>query len=272
MERKSWKKKRQRNLTGNRIKNRIRSRKKNALQEELQRAFAAPKPQHREAFLQLLSERSLDIEQSVETEQSLKAERFAADTESAAWPGRWIDAGLPAFVLSQITYISKGIWWLSAAVFAAACLLAASPGMAGDRNQNQVIWGISALAPLLAMTVIAESGRSQSCQMAELEMATRFSLRSVALARLGILGLENLGMLILFVFMGRGGDGAGQGGSMVQAGLGILLPYLLTSFLGLRIVRSFRGREAVYYCFGMAACISILAVVLSLTMTGNYIL
>ena len=253
MEGKSWKKKRQRNLTGNRIKNRIRSRKKNALQEELQRAFAAPKPQHREAFLQLLSERSLDIEQSVETEQSLKAERFAADTESAAWPGRWIDAGLPAFVLSQITYISKGIWWLSAAVFAAACLLAASPGMAGDRNQNQVIWGISALAPLLAMTVIAES-----CQMAELEMATRFSLRSVALARLGILGLENLGMLILFVFMGRGGDGAGQGGSMVQAGLGILLPYLLTSFLGLRIVRSFRGREAVYYCFGMASCISIL--------------
>ena len=55
MEGKSWKKKRQRNLTGNRIKNRIRSRKKNALQEELQRAFAAPKPQHREAFLQLLS-------------------------------------------------------------------------------------------------------------------------------------------------------------------------------------------------------------------------
>ena len=188
----------------------------------------------------------------------MKTKRSASDTESAAWPGQWIDAGLPAFVLSQITYISKGIWWLSAAVFAAACLLAASPGMAGDRNQNQVIWGISALAPLLAMTVIAESGRSQSCQMAELEMATRFSLRSVALARLGILGLENLGMLILFVFMGRGGDGAGQGGSMVQAGLGILLPYLLTSFLGLRIVRSFRGREAVYYCFGMAACISIL--------------
>ncbi len=258
MEGKSWEKKRQRNLTGKRIKNRIRSRKKNVLQEELQRAFAAPKPQHREAFLRQLSERSLEIEQSVGTEQFLKTERSVSDTESAAWPGQWIDAGLPAFVLSQITYISKGIWWLSAAVFAAACLLAASPGMAGDRNQNQVIWGISALAPLLAMTVIAESGRSQSCQMAELEMATRFSLRSVALARLGILGLENLGMLILFVFMGRGGDGAGQGGSMVQAGLGILLPYLLTSFLGLRIVRSFRGREAVYYCFGMASCISIL--------------
>ncbi len=231
MEGKSWKKKWQRN--------RIRNRKKKVLKEELQCAFAAPKPQRREAFLQLLSERSLGTEQSLETDRLLKT-------------------GLPSFVLSQVMYISKGIWWLSAAVFAAACLLAASPGMAGDRNQNQVIWGISALAPLLAMTVIAESGRSQSCQMAELEMATRFSLRSVALARLGILGLENLGMLILFVFMGRGGDGAGQGGSMVQAGLGILLPYLLTSFLGLRIVRSFRGREAVYYCFGMAACISIL--------------
>lgn len=50
MEGKSWEKKRQRNLTGNRIKNRIRSRKKNALREELQRAFAAPKPQHREVW------------------------------------------------------------------------------------------------------------------------------------------------------------------------------------------------------------------------------
>lgn len=231
MEGKSWKKKWQRN--------RIRNRKKKVLKEELQCAFAAPKPQRREAFLQLLSERSLGTEQSLETERLLKT-------------------GLPSFVLSQVMYISKGIWWLSAAVFAAACLLAASPGMAGDRNQNQVIWGISALAPLLAMTVIAESGRSQSFRMAELEMATRFSLRSVALARLGILGLENLGMLILLAFMGRGGDGAGQDGSIVQAGLGILLPYLLTSFLGLWIVRRFRGREAVYYCFGMAACISIL--------------
>ena len=231
MEGKSWKKKWQRN--------RIRNRKKKVLKEELQCAFAAPKPQRREAFLQLLSERSLGTEQSLETDRLLKT-------------------GLPSFVLSQVMYISKGIWWLSAAVFAAACLLAASPGMAGDRNQNQVIWGISALAPLLAMTVIAESGRSQSFRMAELEMATRFSLRSVALARLGILGLENLGMLILLAFMGRGGDGAGQDGSIVQAGLGILLPYLLTSFLGLWIVRRFRGREAVYYCFGMAACISIL--------------
>lgn len=231
MEGKSWKKKWQRN--------RIRNRKKKVLKEELQCAFAAPKPQRREAFLQLLSERSLGTEQSLETDRLLKT-------------------GLPSFVLSQVMYISKGIWWLSAAVFAAACLLTASPGMAGDRNQNQVIWGISALAPLFAMTVIAESGRSQSFRMAELEMATRFSLRSVALARLGILGLENLGMLILLAFMGRGGDGAGQDGSIVQAGLGILLPYLLTSFLGLWIVRRFRGREAVYYCFGMAACISIL--------------
>ena len=200
MEGKSWKKKWQRN--------RIRNRKKKVLKEELQCAFAAPKPQRREAFLQLLSERSLGTEQSLETDRLLKT-------------------GLPSFVLSQVMYISKGIWWLSAAVFAAACLLTASPGMAGDRNQNQVIWGISALAPLLAMTVIAESGRSQSFRMAELEMATRFSLRSVALARLGILGLENLGMLILLAFMGRGGDGAGQDGSIVQAGLGILLPYLL---------------------------------------------
>ena len=75
MEGKSWKKKRQRNLTGNRIKNRIRSRKKNALQEELQRAFAAPKPQHREAFLQLLSERPLDIEQFVEIGRASCRER-----------------------------------------------------------------------------------------------------------------------------------------------------------------------------------------------------
>lgn len=219
--------------------------KKKELQKELWYAFAAPKPQRREEFLRLLAERAL------------VDERYGLHAENVAHPNRPL-AGLPVFVLSQIAYIRKGIWWLSAMIFACACFLAASPGMAGDGAQDRVLWGIAALAPLLAMTVIAESGRSETWEMAELEMVTRFSLRSVVLARLGILGLENLVMLTLFVFVGRGGDPVGQEGGVLQTGLCILLPYLLTCFLGLWIVRRFRGQQAVYWCFGMAVCVSVM--------------
>ena len=112
--------------------------------------------------------------------------------------------------------------------------------------------------PLLALTVVSESGRSQNYEMAELEMATRFSLRSVVLARLGILGMENLIVLSLLLPV----ETARQGGTVVQAGVYVLVPYLMTTFSGLWIVRRIHGREAVYICAGTAVCISFLTMAL----------
>ena len=83
-------------------------------------------------------------------------------------------------------------------------------------------------------------------------MATRFSLRSVLLARLVILGLGNLFLLgLLFPVSLAGGHIP-----PLQAVFCIATPFLLTSFTCLCIVRRRRERESIYLCVGVTACIS----------------
>ncbi len=208
-----------------------------AVREEMRSAPWLPDPVRRDRFLE-----------SFAAEMAQKESRTSAS-------GR--DVFL--FVLSQIAYMRKWIWGLSAAVFAAACFMAVSYAAEGRGAADRVLWGISALTPVLALTVIAESGRSQHYEMAELEMAARFSLRSVVLARLGVLGLENLLILAAFTVL-SGSGGAGDAGRMygaLRTGICILLPYLLTSFIGLWIVCRVKGSEAVSVCIGVAACISV---------------
>lgn len=150
------------------------------------------------------------------------------------------------FLLVQIRYIRKWVWWVSAAVFAAAAL------GAGVLSRD-MLWEISALTPLLALTAVCESGRSECYEMAELEQATRFSLRSVTMARLCILGTENLALLCLLTPLGLRHSGV----SSLAAGLYILTPFLLTAFLGLYFVRRIRGREGSYACFGAALFVGV---------------
>ena len=149
------------------------------------------------------------------------------------------------FLFSQMAYIRKWIWGISAAIFTVAMFGA----ITAPKN---LVWIISALTPLLAVTVITECGRSGNYEMAELEMATRFSLKSVILARMGILGMENLIVLGFLLAVGIWNEVF----EPVQAGTCIIIPYLLTDFIGLQIVRRFKGQEAVYFCAGAAFCIS----------------
>lgn len=132
---------------------------KQHLRQELKNVFDAPQPLHKRAFLRALEQPKISI--------------FA-------------------FVLTQLGYIRRWVWIVSALVFVLSA--AGAAGLPSD-----TVWVASALMPLLALTVVSESGRSQNYEMAELEMATRFSLRSVVLARLGILGMENLIVLVLLL-------------------------------------------------------------------------
>lgn len=184
----------------------------NRWKEELKQAFAAPPPLQKQKFIRQLQQPSMCIQE---------------------------------FLFSQLGYIRKWIWCVSVLIFSIAVLGTAIFSL-------DMVWGISALTPLLALTLISESGRSESYGMAELEMATRFSLRSVILARLLILGLLNLILLCLLIFLGFWNNEL----SPFAVGLYIITPFLLTAFAGLCIVRKFRGREAGYTCVGIAACIS----------------
>ena len=148
------------------------------------------------------------------------------------------------FLFSQVCYIRKWIWGISAVGF----MVSVFGIVVSYRN---LVWMISAFTPLLAVTVISECGRSENYEMAELEMVTRFSLRSVLFARLWILGGGNALLLSLMLAAGIW-NGEGE---PFQTGVCILIPYLLTALIGLCIVRRFRGREAMYFCMGIAVAI-----------------
>lgn len=186
------------------------------LKKELKDAFEVPPPMHKKEFLQQLHK-----------------------------PG----IGVQEFVILQVGYIRKWVWAVSALIFMVSLVGAVMLSV-------DMLWSIAAFTPLLALAIISESGRSENCEMAELEMATRFSLRSVVLARLGILGIENLVLLALLLPLGLWNNLL----KPIQAGIYILVPYLLTTWVGLWVLRKYRNKEAMYFCSGVAACISILSI------------
>lgn len=151
-----------------------------------------------------------------------------------------------AFVGIQMAYIRKWIWAVSAVVFAAAFFGA-------EFLEKDILWCVSAFMPLLAVTVITESGRSGTYGMAEFELSTRFSLKSVVLARMGILGAADFVLVCLLIPLTFRNGKAG----IFQTGVYMLCPYLLTAFSGLWIFRRMHGKEAVYLCAALAMGVSV---------------
>ena len=149
------------------------------------------------------------------------------------------------FMLSQIRFIKKSVWFLS--------LLLLLPAMWGACFVSEnMIWIVSSFIPFLALLLIAESTKSTIYRMNELEMAARFSLKSVVLARLSILGTFNLilfSVLITICYLV-------SGISLLQIGVYLFVPYLLTANISLYIVRHFRNKETIYWCMAIAVLVS----------------
>lgn len=182
------------------------------LKAAVKEAFTAPEPQHKKYFFQKIQ------------------------------PSR---ISMPSFVQSQIGYISKWVWMLDLGVLATAL-------WGASRMQRELLWLLSALMPLLALTLLTESRRSEVWKMAELEMASPFSLKTVLLARMGILGIANLLLFCTLILISREKIDC----PLFQTGIYLLCPYLLTSFLGLWVSRRIRGKEALYGCMGLSILVS----------------
>lgn len=150
-----------------------------------------------------------------------------------------------SFILSQLGYIPLWIW---AASFA-TLLIALFSEHFMSRNTLGVI---SACIPFVASSAVAESGRSTVYRMAELEKASLFSLKSVTLTRLGIIGLSHLLLLGLLCPLAS----VGSLFSTLQTGVYLFVPYLLTTTMSLTFARKFHGRETIYLCLGIAALVS----------------
>lgn len=187
------------------------------LEQELRILFRAPAPTRQEEFL-------------------------------AGRPRQSISHG--AFVLVQAAYIRKWVWVLSVAVFGVLVGGAA-------RWQQETVWIAAGMMPFLALLAAQEHMRSTMYNMTELELSTRFSVKSIVLARMGLLGSLHLLLLILvlplLVLYGQAG--------IVQTGVYLLVPYLMTTFLSMACARRVRGRESFYLCLGIAIIVSSLQVV-----------
>ena len=122
------------------------------------------------------------------------------------------------FLAGQVLYIEKWIWAVSVLLLlfiAEACRL---------RPGNYPF----ALTPFLAAGVLAQTRRSFRWKMAEMEHAARFSLRSVMLARLFIVGAFNTAGLMIVILAVR----PCYSYSLLRVFLYMMVPYLTAAWLG----------------------------------------
>lgn len=181
---------------------------KREMKEGLKKLYEAPQPERKRAFLRELS---------------------AGDVHTGYM--LWM----------QISYISN-LEWIISGIFVGIVVLM------GWFYQNQAFGIILVMMPFLAVMGISESMRSVTYGMDELEMSARFSFKSIVLARMCIVGIENLVLAFVAALFIQG--------NFVQAVLYFLVPYLVTVYGSLLIVRNFPGREGVYTCMGLAVSVS----------------
>ena len=182
------------------------------MREALKEAFEAPAPAHKQDFLGNVPQ------------------------------GR---VSLFSFMLSQAGYIRKRVFVIS--------LFPVLLSLAGVCVLNfDMMWIISAFMPFLALSAVTENFRSAAYGMEELEMSARFSLKSVVLARMGILGALHLVLLCLLMPLAC----VHSIFTAAQTGVYLLISYLLADVTGLWILRNLRGKEGLYACLGAAVGIS----------------
>lgn len=137
-----------------------------------------------------------------------------------------------ALLLVQLRYIPLPAWALSFALFALMLL--------ASRLLPAYYAGCTyALVPFLSVTTVSVSMRSCRYRMAELESTTLFSLGSVIMMRMLLLGIGNLGMLVALTFFM-------EPQFLLAEFLYILAPYLLTASGSLMIYRRYAQRDANY--------------------------
>ena len=186
----------------------------NQLKRSIQKAFAAPEPDQQEKarFLRTLPQPQISLFQ---------------------------------FILVQASYVRKVSWVLSGLILLLALF--------GAYNISQdTLWVVSAFVPALGLLAVTEGNRSMMYGMSEFEMSTRFSLKSIVLARMSILGLINFAVIAILTPLCRIGNDV----SLLQTGMCLLVPYLLTVNFSLWIARRINDKEIIYGCMCVATIVS----------------
>ena len=206
-------------------------------------AFSVPSPQKKKEFLEYLEK------ENVYRENTQRQKAQSSNTAKAT-------ISTVSFLLSQVAYIRKRVYLASLLILALAIMVAGQTGA-------DSVWAVAAMMPFIALCMAAESARSETYGMAEFEMASRFSIKSIMLARFGTIGFMH--MVLLCILIPVIGHSAFL--SYIQIGIYLLVPYLAASVLELAAVRRFRGKEAISVCMSISVMISIMNTVVKELLT-----
>lgn len=177
--------------------------------EQLQQAFSVPVAKNKKKFLRTLPKQKV---------------------------------GLWTLILSQAAYIRAWVWAVSFLMFGMAVF-------AAWYMEQDVIWVLSAFMPFAALVLVTEIFKSSAYGMTELEMSSRFCLRTILLARMVIIGTVQLAGLLLSVSV--------AGLILLVNGVYLVVPYLLTTLLGLVAVRRLHGKEGMFVCCSISTAVSV---------------
>ncbi len=186
------------------------------LKKELQNAFTPPMPQSKDKF--------------IKTIHYPKMSYFG-------------------FILSQICYIRKRIWFFS------IVLLLITFGTVYFIPQNQIysVWIVSAFIPFLALLTAAEISRSDIFGMSEIEAGCRFSLPQLTGARMIILGACSFTVIpIIAVVLGFSSPVG-----IIKAALYILTPFITVNGISLVILNKVNGSDGIYISAAAAVGVSL---------------
>lgn len=162
-----------------------------------------------------------------------KKEAFLKNVTAGKMSGT-VRITLDRILLIQVKYIRKTAWLAAPMVLLAAALI--------TKGSPDSVLQISALTPLLAFVTEIETRRSYAYGMAELEMTTPFSLRSIRYARFMILGLFDMAVLAGISLLIRKYIAIS---AMLTLSC-LLLPFLLTMTGALLLERTAFGRTHPY--------------------------
>lgn len=160
----------------------------------------------------------------------------------------------PEFVLSQIGYIRKRMWVVSAFILLAgiftACVI--------PYRETALLWVLSSLTPLLAVLTAAEISRSDIFGMSEIEAGCRFALPQVIGARMIILGICNFAVIAAAAVI----SGVFSPFGIAKSALYVLTPYVSVNGISLAIFGRVRGQDGVYLSAAAALAVSLAGVII----------
>ncbi len=160
----------------------------------------------------------------------------------------------PEFVFSQIGYIRKRMWAISAFILLAGIFTACVV----PYREMVLLWVLSSLAPFLAVLTAAEISRSDIFGMSEIEAGCRFALPQVIGARMIILGICNFAVIAAAAVI----SGIFSPFGIARSALYILTPYVSVNGISLAIFGKGRGPDGVYLSAAAALAVSLAGVIL----------